>query len=160
MKLKGRGMPDLNGRGRGDELVEVVVETPRRLSSRQEELLRELAEIEHEDVSPKAQELLRKAKRLLHGGRRRAPAGNLLRPCRPAPTVRGTDARERDRPGSNHEQRQWPKTNPDMNDQPEADDQASPAAESTSASDTATTTVNEELAETQRSAMNLSTSSS
>src|SRR5262249_44435951 len=35
LKLKGRGMPDINGRGRGDELVEVVVETPNRLSPRQ-----------------------------------------------------------------------------------------------------------------------------
>ncbi len=51
LKLKGRGMPDVNGRGRGDELVEVVVETPRHLSPRQEELLRELAEYEHENVS-------------------------------------------------------------------------------------------------------------
>ena len=29
LRLKGRGMPDIGGRGRGDELVEVVVETPR-----------------------------------------------------------------------------------------------------------------------------------
>jgi molecular chaperone DnaJ len=39
-------------RGRGDQLVEIIVETPRHLSSRQEELLRELAELEHEHVSP------------------------------------------------------------------------------------------------------------
>jgi molecular chaperone DnaJ len=60
MKLKGRGMPDLQGRGRGDEHVEVVVETPRHLSPRQEELLRELAEIEHEDVSPKRKSFFEK----------------------------------------------------------------------------------------------------
>jgi molecular chaperone DnaJ len=53
LRLKGRGMPDISGRGRGDELVEVVVETPKRLTARQEELLRELAEIEHIDVSPR-----------------------------------------------------------------------------------------------------------
>ena len=40
-------MPDIGGRARGDELVEVVVETPRHLTARQEELLREFAEIEH-----------------------------------------------------------------------------------------------------------------
>ena len=45
VKLKGRGMPDFNGRGRGDLLVEVVVETPRHLTERQEALLRELAEL-------------------------------------------------------------------------------------------------------------------
>jgi molecular chaperone DnaJ len=60
LKLKGRGMPDVNGRGRGDELVEVVVETPRRLSPRQEELLRELAELDHEDVSPKRKNFFEK----------------------------------------------------------------------------------------------------
>ena len=53
LKLKGRGMPDINGRGRGDELVEVVVETPRHLTPRQEELLRELAELDHEHVTPR-----------------------------------------------------------------------------------------------------------
>ena len=60
LKLKGRGMPDVNGRGRGDELVEVVIETPHKLSARQEELLRELAELEHEDVSPKRKGFLEK----------------------------------------------------------------------------------------------------
>ncbi len=53
LRIKGRGMPDLSGRARGDELVEVVVETPRHLTERQEELLREFAEIEHEQVSPR-----------------------------------------------------------------------------------------------------------
>src|SRR3954453_15198072 len=60
LKLKGRGMPDINGRGRGDELVEVLVETPRHLNQRQEELLRELAEIEHEVVSPKRKSFFEK----------------------------------------------------------------------------------------------------
>lgn len=60
LKIKGRGMPDISGRGRGDELVEVVVETPRRLSERQEELLRELADIEHEDVSPRRKSFFEK----------------------------------------------------------------------------------------------------
>ncbi len=62
LKLKGRGMPDVNGRGRGDELVEVVVETPSRLTARQEELLRELAELDHEEVSPKRKGFLEKLK--------------------------------------------------------------------------------------------------
>ena len=60
LKLRGRGMPDLTGTGRGDELVEVVIETPKRLSARQEELLRELAEIEHGDVSPKRKSFFEK----------------------------------------------------------------------------------------------------
>jgi molecular chaperone DnaJ len=60
LRIKGRGMPDLGGRSRGDELVEVVVETPRHLTARQEELLREFAEIEHEQVSPRRKSFFEK----------------------------------------------------------------------------------------------------
>lgn len=60
LRIKGRGMPDIGGRGRGDELVEVVVETPRHLSPRQEELLRELADLEHESVSPRRKSFFEK----------------------------------------------------------------------------------------------------
>ena len=60
LRMKGRGLPDISGRGRGDELVEVVVETPRHLTPRQEELLRELAEIEHESVSPRRRSFFEK----------------------------------------------------------------------------------------------------
>ena len=60
IRIKGRGMPDISGRGRGDELIEVVVETPRHLTPRQEELLREFAEIEHEQVSPRRKSFFEK----------------------------------------------------------------------------------------------------
>jgi molecular chaperone DnaJ len=60
LRIKGRGMPDVGGRGRGDELVEIVVETPRSLTARQEELLRELAELDHEHVSPKRKSFFEK----------------------------------------------------------------------------------------------------
>ena len=51
-KLRGRGMPSPRGRDVGDLLVQVNIEVPKVLSQRQEELLRELAEQEHADVSP------------------------------------------------------------------------------------------------------------
>jgi molecular chaperone DnaJ len=60
LRIKGRGMPDIGGRTRGDELVEVMVETPRHLTPRQEELLREFAVIEHEQVSPKRKSFFEK----------------------------------------------------------------------------------------------------
>ena len=60
LRIKGQGMPDLNGRVRGDIMVQVNVETPRRLSTRQEELLRELAEIEEENVSPRRKNFFEK----------------------------------------------------------------------------------------------------
>ena len=42
-KLRGRGMPDPRRRGRGDLLVEVNIEVPKHLTTRQETLLRDLA---------------------------------------------------------------------------------------------------------------------
>jgi molecular chaperone DnaJ len=46
--LRGRGVPGLRG-GRGDLVVSIAVETPTRLDPRQEELLRELAELRGEE---------------------------------------------------------------------------------------------------------------
>lgn len=60
-RLKGRGVPDYKSqRGRGDLLVEIVVEIPRELTPRQEELIRELAELDHEHVSPRRKSFLEK----------------------------------------------------------------------------------------------------
>ncbi len=41
-KLKGKGVSQLNGRGRGDHLVEVIVKTPTGLTRKQKEQLKEL----------------------------------------------------------------------------------------------------------------------
>ena len=43
-RLKGEGFPRLRGHGRGDQIVQVIVKTPKDLSKRQEELLREFEE--------------------------------------------------------------------------------------------------------------------
>lgn len=68
IRLAGRGLPSLRPDGRqgrrGDLLVQVVVETPRNLTRRQEELLRELAEIEHKNVSPQRKGFFEKVKDL------------------------------------------------------------------------------------------------
>jgi len=45
-RLRDRGVPNLHGRGRGDQLVEVIVRTPTRLSHRQRQLLAELRDLE------------------------------------------------------------------------------------------------------------------
>ncbi|MDT9595220.1 molecular chaperone DnaJ [Nocardioides zeae] len=47
--LRGRGVPGLRGGARGDLVVTVAVETPQKLDSRQEALLRELAELRGEE---------------------------------------------------------------------------------------------------------------
>lgn len=41
-KLKGRGVPHLNGRGKGDQFVRIVVEVPKNLNNKQKELVRQL----------------------------------------------------------------------------------------------------------------------
>jgi molecular chaperone DnaJ len=43
MRLSGKGMPDVGGRGRGDLLVNVKVTTPKKLSKEQRKLLEQLA---------------------------------------------------------------------------------------------------------------------
>ena len=46
IRLRGQGVPHLKGFGRGDLLIEVVVKTPENLTKRQQELLREFAQID------------------------------------------------------------------------------------------------------------------
>lgn len=43
-KLKGKGIPHLRGKGRGDQYIKVNIEVPKNLSSRQKELLKEFDE--------------------------------------------------------------------------------------------------------------------
>jgi molecular chaperone DnaJ len=57
-RLKSRGVPDLRGRGKGDLVVELIVEVPRELTPRQEELIRQLAELDHIHVTPKRKSFL------------------------------------------------------------------------------------------------------
>jgi molecular chaperone DnaJ len=51
LRLRGRGVPVLQGRGRGDLIVTVVVDTPTDLTKEQDELLRRLAELRGETVA-------------------------------------------------------------------------------------------------------------
>ena len=53
-RLRGQGLPVLEGRGRGDQLVRVFVETPHKLTDRQKELLREFDSIESEKTGSKS----------------------------------------------------------------------------------------------------------
>jgi molecular chaperone DnaJ len=64
ISVKGEGLPHVRGFGVGNLLVHVVVETPTKLTSRQEELLREFAESEHKNVTPKRKSFFKKVKKL------------------------------------------------------------------------------------------------
>jgi molecular chaperone DnaJ len=52
-RLKGKGMPVLGGRGRGDLFVSVSVVTPTSLTREQRRLLEQLAAIENKDLEDK-----------------------------------------------------------------------------------------------------------
>jgi molecular chaperone DnaJ len=67
VRIAGRGMPGLRGGRKGDLLVQVVVETPRSLTKRQEELLRELAELDQKHVSPERKSFLEKLRDFFSG---------------------------------------------------------------------------------------------
>ncbi len=47
LRLRGLGLPELNGGSRGDQIVRVLVWTPTDLTSEQEDAMRRLAEVEH-----------------------------------------------------------------------------------------------------------------
>ncbi|MBI5369203.1 MAG: molecular chaperone DnaJ [Planctomycetes bacterium] len=52
-RLRGLGLHDVHGRGRGDEYIRVVVDVPKTLTRRQEELLREFASTEKLELKPR-----------------------------------------------------------------------------------------------------------
>ncbi len=65
LRLKGEGFPRLEGYGRGDQLVEIVVEVPSKLTREQEKLLREFAEMEEQHITPERKSFLDKVKKLI-----------------------------------------------------------------------------------------------
>jgi molecular chaperone DnaJ len=64
LALKGKGMPQLRGRGRGDAVYEVVVEVPTRVNARQRELLEELRQIGKDEAGPKTSKFVERMKKL------------------------------------------------------------------------------------------------
>jgi len=66
--LRRRGLPDIRNRRPGDQLVQVVIEVPRRLTKRQSELLRQYAETEDTDVQPAKKSFLDKLADYFSGG--------------------------------------------------------------------------------------------
>ncbi len=64
LRVKGEGMKNVHGRGKGDLLVKILVETPVNLSPKQKSLLEEFQKIESPDNSPQRQSFLSKIKSL------------------------------------------------------------------------------------------------
>jgi len=53
LRMRSAGVPPLNGGPRGDQIVRVVVEVPKKVTKRQEELLREFADLEQQGKGKK-----------------------------------------------------------------------------------------------------------
>jgi molecular chaperone DnaJ len=53
-RLAGMGLPDIRSGSAGDELVQILVEIPKKLSAQQEDLLREFAKTENKTVLPES----------------------------------------------------------------------------------------------------------
>lgn len=66
-KLKGKGLPDIRSYRNGDQLVQVLVEVPKRLTERQKQLLREFATIEETEVTPERKSFKEKLKSMFSG---------------------------------------------------------------------------------------------
>jgi molecular chaperone DnaJ len=67
-KLAGHGMPVPGQRGRGDLVVQVFIEVPKRLSAEHEQILRQLAEVENANVSPERRSFFKKVKEYFQSG--------------------------------------------------------------------------------------------
>ena len=65
LRQRGAGMPVLNGRGRGDLVIEIEVETPTKLSPRQKELLEELRATETGEECPQSSGFFTRLKGML-----------------------------------------------------------------------------------------------
>ena len=64
IKIRGKGVPHLNDRGKGDLMVEVRVQTPSKLTREQRELMRQLAETMTVENKPHSRGLFDKVKEI------------------------------------------------------------------------------------------------
>ena len=66
-KLKGKGLPDIRSYRNGDEVVQILVEIPKKLTEKQKTLLREFAATEDDKVMPQRKGFLDKLKEEIKG---------------------------------------------------------------------------------------------
>ena len=65
-RLRSKGVPYLNEHGRGDLVVQVMVQTPKRLSKTQRELVRQLGDTLQTENTPTSRGILSKMKDLFN----------------------------------------------------------------------------------------------
>ena len=62
-RIKDQGLPDIRTGRVGDQLVQIIIETPAKLNPEQQELLREFAKTENKSVSPRTASFFEKLKK-------------------------------------------------------------------------------------------------
>ena len=67
LRQRGAGMPGMNGRGHGDMVLQVEVETPTRLSAKQREILEQFRDTETGEECPNSKGFFKKIKTALGG---------------------------------------------------------------------------------------------
>jgi molecular chaperone DnaJ len=67
LRHRGAGMSILNGRGRGDVVARILVETPTRMSAKQKKLLEEFRETETGDECPAAKGFFTRVREIFAG---------------------------------------------------------------------------------------------
>jgi molecular chaperone DnaJ len=65
LRIQGKGMPVLRSRQTGDMYVQIVVETPQKLTKRQRELLSEFERLSSKDTQPESSGFFGKMKEFL-----------------------------------------------------------------------------------------------
>ena len=63
-RMRNRGIASLNGGGRGDEMVNILVEVPTKLNAKQRQILKEFAKISGEETHPIGKGFLERVKEL------------------------------------------------------------------------------------------------
>lgn len=67
-RIKGEGLPDMRTGRRGDQLVQITIETPVKLNAQQQQLLTEFTKTENKSVSPQSAGFFEKLKRYFGNG--------------------------------------------------------------------------------------------
>ncbi len=67
-RIKGKGFPNVHGRGKGDFLIHIIVETPSHLTEKQKEILKEFATTEGVDNHPQKKSFVEKIKSFFSEG--------------------------------------------------------------------------------------------
>ena len=62
-RIKGEGLPEIRSGRKGDELIQVTIETPMKLNSKQRELLEEFSKVENKSTFPQSKGFFDKLKK-------------------------------------------------------------------------------------------------